>query len=222
MASNRLTELQLAVLRALADIRPQYTLVGGAALAGFHLGHRETRDLDLFWRGRDRLGDLTALVERELAAAGFEIQRLQSAPAFSRLRVARSDEVVVVDLAAEPGEAVHPDAEADLGGVQILVASAQEILADKLCSLLGRAEIRDLQDVIALLAAGRDLRLALRDAPRKDGGFSPLTLAWVLRGLDVLRLARLAGLDGEAAQRLVEERDRLVASLLEETRPRGA
>jgi hypothetical protein len=214
-----LSPLQIDVLRALADVRPRFTLVGGGALAGFHLGHRETRDLDLFWRGRERLDDLTAAVERRLTSAGFAVQRIQSEPAFARLRVERAGEVVVVDLVAEPQPAFHPDGDLELGGVRLLVANPQEILADKLCALLGRAELRDLEDVVALLEAGRDLSQALKDAPGKDGGFSPLTLAWVLRGLDLERLARLAGLDSDDTRRVREARDSLVAGLLELSRP---
>jgi predicted nucleotidyltransferase len=219
MASTSLSNTQLTVLSSLAEIRPRFTLVGGAALAGFHLGHRGTRDLDLFWRGRSTLEELAIEVERTLTEAGFEVDRMQSAPAFVRLRVSQPDEVVIVDLVAEPAEPVHPDEEAEIGGARILVACPQEILADKLCALLGRAEIRDLLDVTALVAAGSDLHMALRDAPRKDAGFSPLTLAWVLRGLDVPRLARLTGLDEVAGQQLAEARDRLINSLLQAARP---
>jgi hypothetical protein len=61
------------------------------------------------------------------------------------------------------------------------VDNRHEILASKLATLLERSETRDLADVKALLDAGGDLESALRDAPMKDAGFSPLTLAWVLR-----------------------------------------
>jgi hypothetical protein len=45
----------------LAGITPPWTLTGGGALAGVHLGHRETRDLDLFRRNRGELGSGTAI-----------------------------------------------------------------------------------------------------------------------------------------------------------------
>ena len=37
----------------------------------------------------------------------------------------------------------------------------------------------------ALVASGEDLLRALRDAPKKDGGFSPLTLAWLVDSMDL-------------------------------------
>jgi hypothetical protein len=49
--TSRLSSTQVAILEALAGIEPRWTLTGGAALAGFHLGHRTTRDL--FWQGHD-------------------------------------------------------------------------------------------------------------------------------------------------------------------------
>ena len=43
-----LSELQARVLVALAGIDPPWTLTGGAALVGFHLGHHTTQNLNLF------------------------------------------------------------------------------------------------------------------------------------------------------------------------------
>src|SRR5687767_3419782 len=46
--SERLTPLQKAVLRAFFARERGFHLTGGAALAGYYLGHRRTDDLDLF------------------------------------------------------------------------------------------------------------------------------------------------------------------------------
>ena len=45
---SQLTELQELVLRAFFERERSFYLTGGAALAGYHLRHRETTDLDLF------------------------------------------------------------------------------------------------------------------------------------------------------------------------------
>jgi hypothetical protein len=66
-----------------------------------------------------------------------------------------------------------------IGG--ILVDSPQEIFANKLCALLSRVEPRDLFDVMKLEASGLDLKDGCLNAARKDGGFSPAQLAWVLK-----------------------------------------
>jgi hypothetical protein len=78
-------------------------------------------------------------------------------------------------------------------GVPIAVDTAHEILAGKLATLLERSEPRDLVDVKALLDAGGNLEAALRDAPKKDAGFSPLTLAWVLKSVELSPAARVLG-----------------------------
>jgi hypothetical protein len=77
-----------------------------------------------------------------------------------------------------------------VGDEVILVDAPHEILVAKLSALLGRSELRDLEDVRALLAAGGDLTGAIADAPRKDAGFSPPMLAWVLEQFPVEALAR--------------------------------
>jgi hypothetical protein len=76
-----------------------------------------------------------------------------------------------------------------------------ERLADQ--PLLERSEIRDLADVKALLEAGADLETGLRDAPAKDAGFSPLTLAWVLSGYDPRPAAKALGLSDAGVDELV-------------------
>lgn len=219
MVGSRLTSLQTAILESLGAIRPQWTLVGGAALAGFHLGHRETHDLDLFWREVAELGELPRGVQSQLESVGWEVAVLQRSSTFVRLRVANANEVVVVDLVAEPMPAVDPDLALTIGESGILVASPHEILVSKLCSLLGRSEIRDLLDVQALLEAGGDFERAVGEAFQKDGGFSPLTLAWVLRGFDIEKVGSITGVEADAIEAATRFRDELVETLLTLAKP---
>jgi len=53
-------------------------------------------------------------------------------------------------------------------------------MANKLCALLSRTELRDLVDVAALEAAGHDPIAALSLAAQKDAGMTAAQLAWVL------------------------------------------
>ena len=214
-----LSTLQVTILETLANLEPHWTLVGGAALAGVHLKHRRTRDLDLFWRQREKLGELVGQVRRTLENAGFTADVIQEAPAFARLRVGLNDEVVVVDLVADPPPALFDDEFADMGTARIQVASRREILVDKLCALLGRAEVRDLVDVQALLDSGEDLEQAVRDAPSKDGGFSAPVLAWVLNDLDIRAIAAVAGVGTESIDALCSFRDDLIRDLLAMSKP---
>jgi hypothetical protein len=100
-----------------------------------------------------------------------------------------------------------------IGRVEILVDTPHEILVNKLCALVQRSELRDLVDVRGLLGAGGDLERALRDAPRKDGGFSPLVLSWQLEGLDLGAMGRAEGLTEHEVAELDAFRTTLIARL---------
>jgi hypothetical protein len=109
--------------------------------------------------------------------------------------------------------------EADVDGTSIVVDSRHELLVNKLTTLLERSEIRDLADVQALLDAGGEIDAALRDAPSKDAGFSPLTLAWVLKEYDPRPAAKALGMSGEQASDLVAFRDWLIDRLTRSAAP---
>lgn len=213
-SAGSLTDIQKRVLAALEDVEPPFVLGGGGAVAGVYFGHRLTRDLDLFWRDRSHVGELLPIVQRKLEGAGFSVTTLQSAPAFVSLRVTDEASTVVVDLIAEPSASIEPPAKHRVGSAEILVETPHALLVEKLCALLGRAELRDLIDVEALVNRGENLSSAISDAPRRDSGFSPLTLAWVLRDFDVNAVARALGNDDGTAARLEAFRDGLIAELV--------
>lgn len=144
-----------------------------------------------------------------LTEEGLEVSILRSGSTFTQLRVSDGTAVCMVDLVAEPVPSLEPPLQIPLGETVIAVDTAHEILVNKLCALLGRSELRDLEDVRVLLESGGDLERALADAPLKDGGFSPLTLAWVLRGFQPRVLAPAIGMNEEAAEQLERFKDNL-------------
>jgi len=133
--------------------------------------------------------------------------------------VKRGDEVVVLDLVAEPMPVVADPTEQSLGEDRILVDAPHELLVAKLCALLGRSELRDLEDVRALLDAGGDLARALADAPRKDAGFSPPTLAWVLEQFPIEALAGALGRSPVDVDQLIRFREELVQAVVRAAKP---
>jgi hypothetical protein len=207
------------VLIALAGLLPPWTLTGGAALVGFHGVRRSTRDLALFFHGTAQLAGIPDDVSRKLAASGLDVVSLQTGDSFRRFRVSGGAESVVLDLVAEPLPLVEEPSTHDLEGARVLVDSPHEILVNKLCALVHRSELRDLSDVADLLSAGGDLVRAIRDAPRKEAGFSPLTLAWCLRELPIPTMAEVAGLGSEAREGLMSARVGLVTRVLDLARP---
>lgn len=182
MASSTLSPFQERILRAFFARERGFFLTGGAALAGFHLGHRTTTDLDLFTldaaafeRGRHVLGDLAA-------GEGVSLEVSQDAPAFYRALLSGDGEALVVDLVRERVFQLRPD-KVELDGV--LVDPPEEILANKLTTLVSRAEERDLIDVMFLERAGYRVEDALEPALAKDGGCTPATLAWLLSQIEI-------------------------------------
>ncbi len=103
--------------------------------------------------------------------------------------------------------------------VRILVDPPHEILVAKLGALLSRSELRDLDDVRALLEAGGDLSRAVADAPRKDAGFSPVTLAWVLQEMPIGAMGHALGRGTDEIRGLEDFRERLVGAILATAKP---
>lgn len=111
---------------------------------------------------------------RQLGAA---VESIQTAPDFRRLLMRRGDEAIVIDLVRERVVQLFA-AKPVVHGIR--VDPPEEILANKLCALLARAEIRDLVDVRALELAGYRIEAALPGATLKDTGLTPAQLSWVL------------------------------------------
>ncbi|HSR99991.1 MAG TPA: nucleotidyl transferase AbiEii/AbiGii toxin family protein, partial [Kofleriaceae bacterium] len=174
--------LQMEVLAAFFQRERGFFLTGGAALAGFHLGHRATDDLDLFTleaRAFERGRFVLTEVAQELGAA---LQVRQDAPGFKRLVLTRGVDALVIDLVKDAGSQLHPD---KLERDGVVMDPADEILANKLTALVGRAEERDLVDVMFLERAGYSVEAMLPAALAKDGGCTPATLAWLLSEIEI-------------------------------------
>lgn len=176
MTGNALNNLQKDFLREFFRRENRFFLSGGAALVGFYFGHRTTLDLDLFTLENEVENGFRLVneVAKELKA---NVESIQTAPDFRRLLVRRDTEAVVVDLIREYVFQLEPE-KREINGIRI--DSPEEILANKLCALLSRSEIRDLVDVRELEKAGFNLEDALSAAQRKDTGLTAAQLAWVL------------------------------------------
>jgi hypothetical protein len=169
------------VLNAFFRRESRFFLTGGAALAGFHLGHRETKDLDLFTT-EDLLEDGVAALRETANELAASVEAIRTAPDFRRFLLRRGSESVIVDLVRDTTPQLF--AEKPMIGT-VRVDPVGEILANKLCALLSRGEIRDVVDVRALELAGLRVEDLLGPAARKDGGLTPGQLAWVLSQIEI-------------------------------------
>lgn len=148
---------------------------------GFYLRHRETHDLDLFTLEDAMIEGMAAVAEvaREMGAT---LEAIQTAPAFRRVLLKRGAEAIVIDLVREYVVQMLED-KPRVNGIR--VDPPQEILANKLCALLARSEVRDLVDVRALELAGYRVEDVLGAAAAKDSGLTPAQLAWVLSEIEL-------------------------------------
>ncbi len=176
MTKAALSNLQNDFLREFFGRENRFYLTGGAALVGFYLGHRTTHDLDLFTL-ENEIENGFAIVRDAARSLGASVEAINTAPDFRRLLVKRGDEAIVVDLVREYVFQLEPE-KREINGIRI--DSPEEILANKLCALLSRSEIRDLVDVRELEKAGFNLENALSAAQKKDTGLTAAQLAWVL------------------------------------------
>ena len=176
-----LDSFQQEVLAAFFERQQGFFLTGGAALVGFHLHHRTTLDLDLFTTD-DLLDDGEAALQEAARNLGATVEKLRTSSSFRRFLLQRAAESVVVDLARDSTPQIDQE-KTEIGGIRI--DSPREIMANKLCTLLSRGEIRDLVDLRALEREGLGLEDHLLLAMQKDGGLTAGQLAWVLSQIEI-------------------------------------
>ncbi|MDQ3932884.1 MAG: nucleotidyl transferase AbiEii/AbiGii toxin family protein [Actinomycetota bacterium] len=111
--------------------------------------------------------------------AGLGVEARQDSPGFVRLQVSSEDEVCEVDLAYD---ARLREPQATSKG---LVLADEELAADKMLALFGRAAGRDYADVYALLDRFSPSELML--AATKDPGFTPRHFVEAIEALVRLR-----------------------------------
>ncbi len=202
MTRGRLSRFQTAVLDGFFAHERGFFLTGGGALAGFHLKHRETTDLDLFTSSADAFERARLALPHLANALGGSLSVLQDAPGFRRVALEIKTEALVVDLVRDIGPQLHAKAEID----GIIVDPVEEIFSNKLTTLVSRQEVRDLIDVLELERLGLRVEAFLGEASAKDGGCTPATLAWLLNQWHLPANLRLpAGYQVEQLRRFKEE-----------------
>ena len=175
---SQLSTLQCKVLEEFFARDQNFFLTGGAALAGFFLGHRQTDDLDLFTSDQTSFDQAPLVLQSVATALGATLAVRQHAPGFRRV-VLTTEKLgsVVVDFVYDQGVAAFPDKQR-FGN--IVVDPVAEILINKLTAVVGRAEERDLVDLLCLANSGLSIIDNVAAAQAKDGGCTPANLAWLL------------------------------------------
>lgn len=187
---SKLTRLQVDLLDAFFRREQGFFLTGGAALAGYHLGHRRTDDLDLFALEKDAFERGRFALADAADELGATLEVRQAAPGFQRVFVARGDEGVVVDLVWERVPQLSVE-KLQVEGVRL--DPPEEILVNKLTTVASRCEVRDLVDLMLLERSGLEIEAFLAEALRKDGGCTAATLAWALSQITIPEGAEVPG-----------------------------
>jgi hypothetical protein len=207
---SRLSDLQRTFLEAFARRSSAFFLTGGAVLAGWTLAHRPTEDLDLFTTDDQAMSESDRLVRGTAADIGATVESIQSHPDFKRYLLRAGGDSLLVDVVRDRTPQLYRKVVRD----GILTDAVEEIVANKICAIVGRSEVRDLVDLYFLERAGYPAERFILDAARKDGGVTAATFAWLLSGLAIPSTLP-AGIDADtlrAFARDLEQRMRRLAA----------
>lgn len=176
-----LSPLQERLWRLVSQLPESETvaLAGGAALIVRGVVDRPTRDMDFFATSPEEVDRVLPSLETLLEAEDLEVQRVQVANGFARLLVSSEAETTTVDLSWDARR--FPVERVEEGPI----LADDELAADKLLALFGRAAARDFVDVAAL-ASRYGLERLCDLAAEKDPGFERSVLADMLGTFDRL------------------------------------
>jgi hypothetical protein len=160
-----------------------FALAGGYAIQAHGFLNRMSADVDLFAEASAE-SDITQAVDVVITAylrEGLQVETELQNASFARLDVRSAAESAKVELGLDWRKndpvrlAVGP------------VLHADDAVANKICALFGRAEVRDYVDVDAILTSGRYAENELLDlAVDHDPGFDQSRFAEALAAIDRL------------------------------------
>ncbi len=177
MSVEILTPLQRDFLECFFEQTQDFFLTGGTALAAFYLSHRRSEDLDLFTLNEGAIDIAPSIVNAIAVSIRASLTPIITSPFFRRYLLQRGSEGTIVDLVREIAPQIVQE-KVRFGN--IIVDSLEDIAANKICTVLGRGEMKDFIDLYFLHRYGVDIRKTLEWARRKDAGVSAATLAYIL------------------------------------------
>ena len=212
-----LSPLQKAFLQAFfaIPVGQRFFLTGGSALAAFHLYHRLSDDLDLFTLDDEALEATVHPVEAIAADLGCSLKRTRVSQYFQQLWLSHPQHEaplkvdMVRDFGPQYGERFVRDG--------IIVDSLDNIAANKIIAIFGRADIRDFVDLYFILQEGYELDQLFEMAREKDLGLTKFYFVGMLRQiskytrlpkmLKPLELETLQAFYSEMAYKLMRDLD---------------
>ena len=175
--SKALTPLKRDFLRAFFSRNQAFFLTGGSALGIFYLQHRLSYDLDLFTTENVDWHMLDNQVCAIAAEIGAAYRKLSASPEFQRIQLQRAAEHELLDFVLERTPQLDVQKNSFDG---IRVDTLQEMLVNKICTLLHRCEMKDLIDLYFLHRRGYRIPDYFEAATKKEGGLDPAMIAFLL------------------------------------------
>ena len=148
-----------------------YVLYGGTACA-LQLGHRKSEDFDFF---TDKQIDKKSLINEINKLSKGSIKTTQDKENTFSCSIYQ-DEIDIVNLSFFGGidfGRVENPLETDDG--VMYVASLSDIMAIKLATIVERIEVKDYQDIAAMIRAGKSIKEGLACAQKMYRNFSPMS-----------------------------------------------
>jgi hypothetical protein len=192
----------------------RFWLTGGTALAAFYFHHRVSDDLYLFTLDETALTAIIHPLHDIAAEIGCVLTTTRLSDYFLQAVLTGEGSSLKLDLVRDVGPQFGEKHVCN----RIVVDSLDNIAANKVTAILGRADVKDFVDLYFILQTGYDLKSLLAQAKQKDLGLTEFYLGHMMR--QVTRLdAMLELFEPLSLQTLQEFYLRLADELLREASP---
>ena len=184
--SKVLTALKKDFLKEFFLVENRFFLTGGSALGIFYFEHRYSYDLDFFTINKSiDWKHFESILRNICDNISAEIEPVTRSPSFQRFQLRRGNEHEILDFVIEWVEQI--DLKKNKFG-SIIVDTIDEIGTNKICTLLGRSEVKDVIDLYFLSKNGFDIISHIELAMKKDGGLNPAILSYIVSGITINEL----------------------------------
>ena len=183
----KLTALQKKTLKIFSRVNKHgdFYFTGGTALAVCYLRHRESDDLDFFTADPASLDPTARDFEKTLRSAGLNVQVERRQATFVRLLI---EQELKMDMALDAPFRLKPPVQSNIEGIKVPVDGLEDIAANKMLALFGRAEPRDFVDVYFVAKEYFDFMEIVQMAAQKDTGFDLYWLAAAMQEAEKIKL----------------------------------
>lgn len=176
-----LTPLQNKFLAEFFELTSDFWLTGGTALSAFYLHHRYSEDLDLFTDKDDVFQKVDQPVNQACQMLNIESIPIRITTFFKHFQIGTIEESLTLHFSKDYTPHIKPPMVAN----NIVVDSIIDITTNKICTALGRTEIKDLIDLYFLDRAGYTIADYFEAAQQKDGGLTYESLAYTLSQFEI-------------------------------------